>query len=46
MSGPKEIGVRGCLRALVVIQKVISATASISQAKNPGSVNVTQDIPR
>lgn len=46
MSGPKKIGVRGCPRALVVIQKVISATASISEAKNPGSVYVTQDTPR
>lgn len=35
-SGPKKMGVRGYVPARVRIQKVIPATVSISQAKNPG----------
>lgn len=35
-SEPKKMGVRGYVPAWVRIQKVIPATAFISQAKNPG----------
>lgn len=37
MTGPKEIDMRGYVPALVRVQKVSPATASISQARDPGS---------